>query len=66
MSNNQHGPLIETSAGRMVRSFTVFVNECIEKSGDASTYVRDLAEYEWNHGRKDVRTVLRLAREHHH
>lgn len=51
------GPLITTSGGRKVWSFSVYLEECYTVCGERSTRVLDEATNEWNCGKKNINTV---------
>ncbi len=53
------GPLVESTAGRKVWSFNAYLEECYQECGERSTRVLDLATAEWEHGAKNVPTVVR-------
>lgn len=51
--------LITTSASRLVRSFSQFLEDCYAACSERSTRVLDAANQEWDHGKKKTMNVQR-------
>jgi hypothetical protein len=63
MANDyRNGPLVTTTVGRQVWSYTAYLEECYAACGERSTKVLDAANAEWDQGKKDIRNVIKTLK----